>query len=268
MIIPIILIIVFSGFLLYQSNVGLKLDIDLAGGTQITADSPQTVNTAEVEDLLSEYDANVRTTYGITGHSMIITASADVDGEDVINTLKENGYTITDYSIQIISPVLGASFFKQARIALTLAFVFMAIVIFFTFKAPILSVYTAMCPAFDIIETLAVTQLLGIDLSLASFAALLMIVGYSVDDDVMLASRVLKRGDVEMEQRFKASFKTSLTTSTATWVSLIAMLLLSLSPIITQIAVVLLIGLAFDFVNTWLLNANLLRLHVKKKGLQ
>lgn len=268
MFIPIVMMILCTSFLLYQNSIGLNLDIDLAGGTQITADSPYTIDSSAVEELLEEYDTTVRTAYGITGHSIIITAEADIDGEEIINKLKQNGYDIEDYSIQVISPVLGASFFKQAKIALTLAFIFMAIVIFFTFRSAILGIYTSLCPAFDIIETLAVTQLIGIDLSLASFAALLMIVGYSVDDDVVLASRVLKRGDVEMDQRFKASFKTSMTTHSATFVALGAMLALSLSPVITQIAAVLLIGLMFDFMNTWLLNANLLRYHVKKKGLQ
>ena len=105
-------------------------------------------------------------------------------------------------------------------------------------------------------------------MSLAGFAALLMIVGYSVDDDVMVASRVLKRGDVDFDQRFKDGFKTSLTTTVATIVALVALFVLSLSAVITQIAIVLLIGLLFDFMNTWLFNAGLLRWYAEKKGLK
>ena len=266
-IIPIIIIVLCSSLLLYQSRQGLKLDIDLKGGTQIIFDSSQPVNEHELEDTLNQYDVNVRMAHGVTGYSIILEFSSDIDSNDVIDAMEEGGYDFQNYSVQTISPVLGKSFFKQAQIALVLAFGFMAIVILLIFKSPILSLYTSMCPAFDIIETLAVTQLLGIDLSLASFAALLMIVGYSVDDDVMIASRALKRGDVNMAQRFEAGFKTSVTTHGATLVALFALFMLSLSPVITQIATVLLIGLIFDFMNTWLLNVNLLKWHLKKKGI-
>jgi len=265
--IPIIVLALCSVMLLFQVEKGLKLDIDLEGGTQITIDSPSSVSEQAIEDVLSDYDATVRIARGVSGYTVIIEFASDIDSNDVLDSLKDAGYDFKDYSVQTISPVLGESFFKQARIALILAFAFMAVVILFIFKSPVLSFYTSLCPAFDIIEALAVTQLLGIDLSLAGFAALLMIVGYSVDDDVMVASRVLKRSDVDFDQRFKDGFKTSLTTTVATIVALVTLFVLSLSSVITQIAIVLLIGLLFDFMNTWLFNAGLLRWHAEKKGL-
>ncbi len=264
--IPVIIFLVCSAMLLYQVSEGLKLDIDLKGGTQVAIESSTSVNTDTLEDILSQYDAVVRSAQGVTGYSILIEFDSSIDSNDVLDALEDNGYEFDNYSVQTISPVLGESFFRQANIALVLAFIFMAFVIFIVFRSFILSFYTSLCPAFDIVETLAVTQLFGIDLSLAGFAALLMIVGYSVDDDVMIASRVLKRGDINIDQRFKEGFKTSVTTTAATVVALVALFILSLSSVITQIALVLLIGLAFDFMNTWLFNVNLLRLHAKKKG--
>lgn len=264
--IPIIILIACSGLLLFQTSQGLNLDIDLKGGTQISIDSPQSINAEDIKDVLSQYDANVRVARSINAISILIEIDSEIDTVEVMKTLEDAGYSFENYSVQTISPVLGESFFKQARLALILAFVFMSIVILFIFKSAILSLYTSLCPAFDIIEALAISQLLGIKLSLAGFAALLMIVGYSVDDDVMIASRVLKRGDVSIEKRFKESFKTSVTSSSATLVALVALLVLSLSSVITQIAIVLLIGLLFDFMNTWLFNVSLLRWHVDKKG--
>ena len=264
--IPIIIFVLCGVFLLIQTNNGLLLDIDLKGGTQISIDSQTLIDENPLKDVLDDYDVNIRTARGVSGYSTLIEFSSDIDSTDVINTLENAGYNLESYSVQSISPVLSESFFSQAIIALILAFVFMAVVILFIFKSPILSFYTSLCPAFDIIEVLAITQLLGIKLSLASFAALLMIVGYSVDDDVMIASRVLKRGDISIDKRYHEAFKTSVTTTSATLVALIALFLLSLSSVITQIAIVLLIGLLFDFMNTWLFNVNLLRWHAEKKG--
>ncbi len=266
LLVPILVIILCSSYLFYQSEKGLKLDVDFKGGTQIAIETASPIDTVKLEEVLSKYDANVRSTRGVTGYSTLIEFSSDIDSNDVLAALKESGYDFQNYSVQTTSPVLSASFFKQAKTALFLAFIFIAIVIFAIFKSPILSFYTALCPAFDIVETLALTQFLGMDLSLATFAALLMIVGNSVDDDVMTATRVLKRGDLDKERRFKESFKTSLTVKASSMVALFALYLLSISSVISTIATVLLFGLMFDFMNTWMFNANLLRWHTERKG--
>jgi len=44
----------------------------------------------------------------------------------------------------------------------------------------------------DIISTIAVTNLLGLKMSTAGIAALLMLIGYSVDTDILLTTKVLK----------------------------------------------------------------------------
>ena len=92
-----------------------------------------------------------------------------------------------------------------------------------------------------------------------------MIIGYSVDDDVMIATRIMKvTGD--MKERLKDSFKTSFTTTAATLVALTALYIISLSTIITQIASILLIGLIVDLQNTWLFDTTLLRWHTERKS--
>jgi preprotein translocase subunit SecF len=95
-----------------------------------------------------------------------------------------------------------------------------------------------------------------------------MIVGYSVDDDVIVASRVLKRSDISISDSIRSSFKTSTTTVLATMVALITLYIMSISSVITQIASFLLIGLVFDFMNTWLFDVTLLRWYAEKKGVK
>ena len=243
----------------------LNLDVDLQGGTQLSIESDVSVDGAVIEGILDEYDASVRVARGVTAYSIIISFDSTTDTTEIINTLKENGYSSENYSEQTIGPVLSSSFFQQALIALLIAFVLMAVVIFFIFKVPILSFYASLCPAFDIVEVLAVSQLIGIDLSLAVFASLLMLIGYSVDDDVMIASRVLRGKEFDLTDRFSRSFKTSATTTSATLVATGALFVISSSSVITQIAAILFIGLLFDFMNTWLFNVTLLRWYSEKK---
>jgi preprotein translocase subunit SecF len=263
--VPIIILVLSLSYLLWQlTSIGLNLDIDLKGGTQIIAESESILDEKKIEDILSEFDANVRTASGLTGYSVFIEFDASIDSNDILKTLSDNGYEFGEYSVQTVGPSLGAASLQQALIVLVMAFVFMALTILFIFKTPLVSLYISLAPAFDIIETLAISQLLGIKLSLASFAALLMIIGYSVDDDVMITTRILK-GEGEMNEKIRGSYKTSFTTTAATLVALVALYTMSLSTVITQIASVLLIGLLVDLQNTWLFSTPLLRWYLERK---
>jgi preprotein translocase subunit SecF len=119
----------------------------------------------------------------------------------------------------------------------------------------------------DILMTLAFMQVLGVDLSLAGLAALLMLIGYSVDTDIMLTSRLLKESeDRTMKEKLRRAIKTGLTMTLTTIGALIALLLSAISPVLSQIATVLLIGLVFDIMNTWLMNSVILKWYCERKG--
>lgn len=265
LVVPLIILALATTYLFWKvTTTGLNLDIDLKGGTQIIAESDTSLSESELEDALDEYDVNVRIASGLTGYSAFIEFDNSIDSNDVLNALEENGYVFDDYSVQSVGPTLGAASLQQALIVLVIAFVFMAVTILFIFKIPVVSLYVALCPAFDIIITLAISQMVGIKLSLASFAALLMIIGYAVDDDVMISTRLLK-GTGEMRQELKDGFKTSFTTTAATMVALAALYAMSLSVVITQIASILLIGLLIDMMNTWFFATPLLRWYIERK---
>lgn len=267
LLIPIIILAMCVSYLLIQPG-GLSLDVDFKGGTQIVIESSQAFDTTSMENILKQYEVTIRVAKGLSSYSTMIDFDASIDQTEVVNTLKENGFVFEKYSVQSVSPILSASFFSQAIMVLIVSFVFMSLVILYIFKSPVISAYIAISPAISIIETLAITQMLGIKLSMAGFAALIMIVGYSVDGDVIIATRALKRTDITMNERFKASFKTSLTMQITTIAALTALLIFSVSGVITTIAIYLLIGLILDLQNTWLLNANLLRRYIDKKGVK
>lgn len=267
LLIPVFIAILCVSSIVLNPN-GLNLDVDFKGGTEISISSSTPYDITAMKDVLKEYEVNIKVASGLSGYTTLVGFDASIDPTAVVNALKENGFQFEKYSVQSMSPLLSESFFKQAQLVLLISFIFMSLVIIFIFKSPLIGFYIGLCPALDIIETLALTQILGFKLSLAGFAALVMIIGYSVDGDVIIATRALKRTDIPMAERFKASLKTSLTMHLTTMVALSALFLLSTSAVMTQIAIFLLIGLAFDLMNTWLLDANLLRWHVDRKGVK
>jgi preprotein translocase subunit SecF len=141
----------------------------------------------------------------------------------------------------------------------------MALVVFVVFRQPLPSFYMVACATADIIEALLFSQIFGIALSLATFAALLLLIGYSVDSDILLTSRVLRSSEGEPKERVKGAFKTSLTMSTAAIGAVVVLYLATSSIVLHQISSVILLGLLFDLPNTWLLNAPLLLWWVERK---
>jgi preprotein translocase subunit SecF len=142
----------------------------------------------------------------------------------------------------------------------------MGIIVFLIFRTLVPSTAVILAAVSDIIVTLAALQALGIDLSLPGLAALLMLIGYSVDTDIMLTTRLLK-GSEDFRSKHRYALKTGLTMSLTTIGALIALLVAGLSPILSQIATVLLIGLVTDICFTWLQNSTLLRWYMERKGL-
>jgi preprotein translocase subunit SecF len=176
------------------------------------------------------------------------------------------GIDTTQSSIETMGPSLGSNFWYQAQMAIVIAFIFMGIIVFGIFKTSIPSIAVILAAFSDIVITLAIMQIFGIELSLAGLAALLMLIGYSIDTDIMLTTRLL-RGSGNLVERLMESLKTGLTMTLTTIGVLIVLILFGLSAILTEIASVLLIGLSVDIVNTWLQNSVLLRWHCERRGI-
>jgi len=119
----------------------------------------------------------------------------------------------------------------------------------------------------DILMTLVFVNLLGIKLSSAGIVAFLMLIGYSVDTDILLTTRILKRSEGSLNQRMFGAFKTGIT---MTLTSLLAVgvalfIVQSFSTILSQIFLILFIGLWFDIFNTWITNASILKWYMEKR---
>jgi len=115
--------------------------------------------------------------------------------------------------------------------------------------------------------TLTLVNILEIKMSSAGIVAFLMLVGYSVDTDILLTNRILKRYEGSLNQRIFGAFKTGITMTLTSLLAVTFALIVvsSFSVILTQIFTILFIGLSFDILNTWITNASLLKWYAEKK---
>ena len=179
------------------------------------------------------------------------------------------GYELNDEnsSFEFTGSALSESFFKQLIIAIMFAFIFMAIVVFIIFRTFVPSTAVIISAFADILMTLALVNLLGIKMSSAGIVAFLMLIGYSVDTDILLTTRILKRHEGTLNQKIFGAFKTGITMTLTSLLAVTFALIVvkSFSVVLTQIFTILVIGLSFDILNTWITNVSILKWYVENK---
>jgi preprotein translocase subunit SecF len=171
-------------------------------------------------------------------------------------------------ALALIVPIL---FFFIHIISINQAFILTGVVLlislFFYLKYSIPSVAVIASAFADIFFTIIVVNLLGIRISSAGIVALLMLIGYSVDTDILLTMRALKRENGTLNKRIFESFKTGITmTLTSVGAVLAALLIIgSFSSVLSQIFTIMIIGLGFDIFNTWLTNVSIIKWYILKQ---
>jgi preprotein translocase subunit SecF len=118
------------------------------------------------------------------------------------------------------------------------------------------------------VMTAAMMNVVGIQLTLGTTAALLMLIGYSVDSDILLTTRVLKRQG-KLNDKLAGAFHTGIIMTSTTIAAVTVLLIVSWAgqvEVIEEISAVLLMGLIFDILNTWLTNVGILKWYVQKGG--
>lgn len=272
LIIPVIILLFSVGVLVTKyttTGEWVSRSIELKGGTLIDIRLSSPPDIQSVESALGDKygDILIKEARGITGDMISIQTEAGVDTDLVLADLEGIGIDTSQSSIGTIGPALGETFFSQAQTGIIVAFIVMGIIVFGLFRRLIPSFAVMLAAVSDIVVTIALMQVFGISMSLAGIAAILMLIGYSVDTDIMLTSRLLKDSG-EVVKKIKRALKTGLTMSLTSIGALAALLISSVSPVLSEIAAVLLIGLCIDIVNTWLQNSVLLRWHLERRGVE
>ena len=173
-----------------------------------------------------------------------------------------------DAKVDQIGETFGKTLQSQAVLALIFSFIGMSIVIFISFRTFVPAVAVVLSAFADMVMTAAAMNIIGIPLSLGTLAALLMLIGYSVDSDILLTNRVLKRQG-KLNDKLNGAFRTGIIMTSTTLAAALAMFAVAWFGavlILMEIALVLVIGLVFDVMNTWLTNVGILKWYVLKGG--
>lgn len=255
---------------IFYSQVGdfMYKDVSLTGGTTLTVYAQIAIE--DVEAIMPE-DAVVRQLSDLqTGRQIGFSVESAAEVQEIKPRLESLlGYNLTDEnsSIEFTGSALSESFYRDLLRALIIAFILMAIVVFIIFRTAVPALAVILAALTDILITLAVVDFFGFRLSTAGIAAFLMLLGYSVDTDIMLTNRALRRRESVLNTRIKSAFITGLTMTLTSFIAVFTALLVSMqvSSVLTEIFMILSIGLVVDLASTWLGNASILKLYCEKK---
>jgi preprotein translocase subunit SecF len=267
--------ILIIGFKVATTGEFINRDVSLKGGVTVTIPTDQEIDIFQLKAALSlKFPNNDVSTKSLSQFGTQVGIIVEVDiGEESVNKLIEDtgnelklDLTDKDYSIEIVGSSLGASFFREIITALLIAFLLMALVIFIYFRTFVPSAAVILAVFSDILITVSIVNLLGMKVSTAGIAAFLMLIGYSVDTNILLSTRVLKRKEGTENERFLGAFKTGITMSLTTLVAISMALIFTQSEVIRQIMTILLIGLVIDVINTWIQNVGILKMYLQRKN--
>jgi preprotein translocase subunit SecF len=249
----------------------VNVDSSLKGGVSLTFNYDKEIN----YDLLKNYLINGLGTEDVDIILLKNQLSDNIMGYEVLteqgvskenligliegflnDTLVEN-----DISFGSQSSVIGDNFIKETGWLFLIGFFLMILVSYLSFKEIIPAFTISISTLADIIGILSVFNLLGVKVGVVTIGALLMIMGYSTDSDILLAANIFIKKEGNLKDKLFSALKTELTMNSTALITFVVMFLLSSVDAIKQISLVLIVGMFFDLFNTWLGSASIQRIY-------
>jgi len=276
-IIPLIIGAVFGSFVIYHSiqhDSFVPLGMEFSGGTQIEINEIENMPTdpqerARIEKAIAkEFGTKVE----IAVRENIVRINTTIDNldraQEIENFLRDTeGITGKYNTPQFVGSQLTSLYREQAELAGIFAAIAISIIVFIAFRnlntvGGILAVL-----GLDLVGIFGAMAILNIPLTLASMGGILLIIGYGIDDNVLLYSRVLKQVGGDVTEKAIGAMKTGLTMAITSGSALLALYIVTETPALQQIASIIIIGIILDALNTWFFNTgNILRNAKKKKS--
>ena len=189
-------IIIFVLSVILISFKGLNYGIDFKGGTLIELRTESSIETSLIRESLKTMnlgDVNVKK-FGKKGDYLIKVEQKNSNNSSLIPEIKK---TLSDYlntevdfrRVENVGPKVSSELLQSSVIAITLALAAMLFYIWVRFEWQF-SVGSIIALFHDVTITLGIFSLLSLEINLSIIAAVLTIVGYSMNDTVVIYDRI------------------------------------------------------------------------------
>jgi len=264
-----VLLVATSILIVWFIMFGIPVDLGMVftGGTEVRVQVDDGMEGSDqlIQDTFGEESASI-TTVGDNDY-VISFAKGTISSEEIDNRISNNeNLDLNEFSR--VSASLGTNAQALALQGMILAFVLMSLFVIIMFRSLIPAVVILLSAVSNIIVGAAAMNLTGISLSMGTVGALLMLIGYSVDSDILLNTKVLKsKSNNDFDTRVHDAMRTGVTMTITSLLAMIMMMLVASLfgiDLLSDMGFVLSIGLAMDLINTYMMNVSILRWYVNK----
>jgi preprotein translocase subunit SecF len=240
---------------------GLNFGIDFTGGTLIEVGYPDAANLGGLREVLGEAGyGEVQMQHFGTSRDVLIRVAPRADlasaqiSEDILAALKRADAAVEMRRVEFVGPQVGEELAEQGGLAMLYALIGILIYVSLRFEYRF-SLGAVAALVHDVIITLGIFSLLQIEFDLTVLAALLAVIGYSLNDTIVVFDRVrenfrkIRKGGSEqvMNTSVNETLSRTVMTGVTTLLVLLALFFLG-GEIIHSFALALIIGI---FVGTY-----------------
>jgi len=196
-------IILFAVSVLSLSFKGLSLGLDFSGGTLVEVKYEEAVELEDIRSVLNEngFDDIQVVNFGTVQDVLIKVADQDGNssiGETVFNILQNNNLEGELKRIEFVGPQVGSELRDQGGLGMLVALFMILLYVAFRFQYKFaLGAVTAL--AHDVVIILGLFSLFAWDFDLTVLAALLAVIGYSLNDTIVVSDRIRENFRIERD---------------------------------------------------------------------
>ena len=257
---------------------GLNFGIDFKGGTLIELRSTDTkINVSSLRDNLSQMNLGDVSVKNFGNESDFLIKFENNENKNVIEEIKMNldksfGNNFNFRRVENVGPKVSAELLRSGVIAISVALFLMLVYIWIRFEWQF-SLGAIVALFHDVIVTLGVFSLLGLEINLSIIAAVLTIVGYSMNDTVVIFDRVRenlrKYSDIKIFELTNISINETLSrtliTSITTLLALLSIFFFG-GEVLKGFSLAMIFGVIFGtYSSIYIANTVLVRLNVSQK---
>ena len=274
-IVSITLVVISLLFLVFK---GLNFGIDFKGGTLIelrTNDSK--INVSSLRDNLNQMNLGDVSIKNFGNEKDFLIKFENQNNKNVIEEIKINleksfGNNFNFRRVENVGPKVSAELLKSGVIAISVALILMLIYIWIRFEWQF-SLGAILALFHDVIVTLGLFSVLGLEINLSIIAAVLTIVGYSMNDTVVIFDRVRenlkKYSDIKIYELTNISINETLSrtliTSITTLLALLSIFFFG-GEILKGFSLAMIFGVVFGtYSSIYIANTVLVRLKVSQR---
>ncbi len=262
---------------------GLNLGLDFTGGTMIEAHYPAPVAIPEVRETLSKAGfGDAQSQYFGTSSDILLRipprqglGSGDISNQ-VLAALKQvgGGEQVELRRVEFVGPQVGQELVENGGMAMLFALIGIMIYVALRFEWK-LALGTIAATVHDVVFTVGVFSLFQIEFDLTVLAAILAVIGYSVNDTVVVLDRIrenfrkMRRESVReiMNASINQTLTRTIITSFTVFLSVVVLLIFG-GPIMRGFSIAMLIGVVVGtYSSIYIASAGALQLDIKREDL-